>query len=208
MRRLLPTIVCFLFGLATPVSATFGQASRVPVSGIRNADVMGALAAECALTAAPGPGPVRVTGLEVVSYVRSAVVTALLEGGYTVHEPGADAPGVPHVGLTPEVLTVEYARADRQNVSRRIEVRLRALVTNPDGTVARDEACTRTSVTLVERAAVPDLEDAADPRTHAPLPPAGGFLRRIVQPAVIGAATAAGVFLFFSLRSRRAGSGE
>lgn len=170
--------------------------------------MMGALAAECALSIAPAPGPVRVTGLEAVPFISSAVFTALVGGGFTVYDPDTTVPGLTHIGLTPEVLSVDYARADRHQVKRHIEVRLHAYVRNSDGTILRDEACTRMSETLVDRATVPDLENPTDPRTRAALPPAGGFLRRVVQPAVIGAATAAGVFLFFSLRSRRAGTGE
>lgn len=204
MRRLLPTIVCLLLGVAVSGTAVFAQEGRVPAT---NAEVMGALAAECALSIAPAPGPVRVTGLEATPFMSGAVFTALNGSGFTVFDPGTAAPGPVDLRLTPEVVSVEYVRADRHQVKRLIEVRLHAYVRNPDGTVLRDEACARTSETLVERATVPDLENPTDPRTRAALPPAGGFLRRVVQPAVIGAATAAGVFLFFSLRSRRAGTG-
>ncbi len=168
-----------------------------------HAERLGALAVACVVGPTAGADTVSVSGPERLPFVRSAIVAAWQASGVTVYD--ADGPG--HA-VRLEVLDagVRYARADQGLIERTVRLELLVRIAAADGLVLVDETCSRSESDLVERDALESLENPTWPETMAEAPPRG-FLRRILQPVVITAATAAGVFLFFSLRSRRANDG-
>ena len=168
-----------------------------------NAERMGELAVQCVSGRTAGVDTVIVSGPERLPFIRSAVVAAWQASGMAVYEAG----GAGHaVRLEVVDAGVRYARADDGLIERTVRLELMVRVAAPDGLVLVDETCARSQSDLVERGGLGSLESPAWPETVAEAPPRG-FFRRILQPVVITAATAAGVFLFFSLRSRRADDG-
>jgi hypothetical protein len=168
-----------------------------------NAERMSALAVRCVAERTAGADTVAVTGPERLPFIRSAVVAAWQASGVTVYE--GDAPGTA-VRLEVEDAGVRYDRADGGMIARSVHLDLMVRVTAPDGLILADDTCRGSESDLVERRAIESLGSPAWPETVAEEPP-HGWLRRMLQPVVVTAATAAGVFLFFSLRSRRADDG-
>lgn len=171
-----------------------------------NAERMSALAVRCVAERTAGADTVAVTGPERLPFIRSAVVATWQASGVTVYE--GDAEGAPGkaVHLEVEDAGVRYDRADGGMIARSVHLDLMVRVAAPDGLILADDTCRGSESDLVERRAIESLGSPAWPETLAE-EPAHGWLRRILQPVVITAATAAGVFLFFSLRSRRADDG-
>jgi hypothetical protein len=125
--------------------------------------------------------------------------------GVEVFDASLDSTGTGRlVRLSLERAGVTYARADHGQVDRVVQLDLRVSSTEPDGRILYDALCTDTVTDQVPRGSLDRLDDTNWPETRAEHPAAGWF-GRVVKPAVIGAATAVGAFLFFSLRSRRTG---
>ncbi len=172
-----------------------------------NAGVLGALVAECLSPVAGDAASIRFEGLDAYPFLRSAAYDAFREAGVTVWAADAENGVGPRVSTVAEHVETAYAAVGRGSVRRTLTLRLRTVVTAEDGRIVRDEPCERSVQDVVPRSALPSLEDPAFPSTRAEAAPSG-FVGRILRPAVVVAASAAGVFLFFSLRSRRANDGS
>lgn len=139
-------------------------------------------------------------------YLRTALVESWQSAGREVYAVGATPPQaahLPRLAFTVEEASVEYAAVGRPNVSRRVHLALQYTLTEPDGRIVLDERCTRAVSDTIERSAIERVENQTHVETQGDRPPAGVF-RRIIEPAVITAATAIGVYLFFTLRSQSA----
>lgn len=180
----------------------------VPASSSRaqesNADLLARLGVECVARALPDPETVALKGPDRLPFIRSALVNTWIARGVAVLEAEAIADRrVVRVAAAVEVARVTYGRSSSGLSDRTVELGLRLAVSAADGTVLYDDLCTNRFSDRVEPSAFDRLENPVFPETVGTRPPRG-FFHRVIQPAVIGAASAVGVLLFFSLRSRRA----
>ncbi len=156
------------------------------------------------------PDTVRVFRLdapEAMPYLRTALVGRWQAEGRTVYLSDAtQGPALPWLHYAVEEVRVAYARAGGRHLGRTVTLALRYVFTAADGRLLRERRCRDTLTDTIPRDALPLVETPAFPETQAP-PPETGWFRRILEPAVITAATAVGVYLFFSLRSDRSDGG-
>ena len=170
-----------------------------------NLEAFQQLAVECLVGAVPDT--VRAFRLEApdeMPYVRTALVARWQNGGRRLYVADtSSAEQFPALEYEIERADVTYARERRRTLRRTVTLALRYTLTTAEGHLLRDARCRDAYTDTVRRDALPTLETTAFPETQAD-PPPGGWLRRYVQPAVVAAATAVTVYLFFSLRSDRA----
>lgn len=162
------------------------------------------LAATCL---ADAPDTLRAFRLEAparMPYLRPALAARWTAEGRTlfVADP-ADSAGaaLPRLAFEVEEAAVAYARASRRRVRRSVALALRYSIVAADGRLLAEDRCRQTYADVVDARSLAALESAAYPETHAERPPAG-WLRRYLEPALLTAATAVGVYLFFTLRSQ------
>ena len=155
------------------------------------------------------PSDIDTLALETESrmpFLRTALVEAWKTGGHEVYAIDTTPPQaahLPRLAFTVEDAGVTYTRADRRRLNRRVRLGLRYALTDSDGRIIADDRCAEALSDTIDRAAVARYENEAYAETRGELPRAG-WLRRIVEPAIITAATAVGVYLFFTLRSQSA----
>lgn len=101
-----------------------------------------------------------------------------------------------------EQAEVHYERAARKQVQRAVTLGLQYTVVGGDGQLLQEARCADTVRDTVPRDQL-DALASPYPETQAE-PPAAGWFRRHGQPAILTAATAVTVYLFFALRSDRA----
>ncbi|QXD14225.1 hypothetical protein GQ464_012285 [Rhodocaloribacter litoris] len=144
---------------------------------------------------------------ETMPYLRTALVNRWQAEGRTVFLPGAPgAGGLPGLRYTVETARVAYQKANGGRLARSVTLALRYTFSGADGRLLREARCQDTRTDVIPREALPRVETEAFPETRAE-PPAPGWLRRYLEPVVITAATAVGIYLFFTLRSERADDG-
>ncbi len=175
-----------------------------------NADVIGQLAADCVTTAIAVADTVEIIPDDRYEFIRTAVVRAFRDNGsVVVILPGSPRPTVegvnsgwpPSVRYRIEEAGVRYSKAG-DALARQIAVDTRVLATMSDNSVALDTLCTKSFSDEIRPADVDDVEDANQPLTLGKRPDKG-WLRRIAEPAVVAAASAVAVYLFFNVRSDR-----
>lgn len=113
---------------------------------------------------------------------------------------------LPRLSVVVEEAQVRYMRADRRQVTRIVTLALRHTLTDAEGALLGETACRESYDDLVPRDGLAALESTSFPETQGGAPPAGWF-RRFAQPAILAAATAVTIYLFFSLRNDRADAG-
>lgn len=94
-----------------------------------------------------------------------------------------------------------YAALGRRRLSRDVKLALQYVLSDSNGRILLDERCSTEAADVIERAARERLENRVYSETHGD-PPRAGWVRRYVEPAVVTAATALSVYLFFTLRSQ------
>lgn len=131
-------------------------------------------------------------------YVRSALVALWQADGRDVFFP--DAPiSTARLAYDVEEAAVTYVRrGDR--FEREVRLTLRYTVTTESGRVLADDRCSRSRQDLIARAEVDAVQSPVYAETQGQLP-RGGWFRRVLEPAVLTAAAAVAVYLFFALRS-------
>ncbi len=138
-------------------------------------------------------------------YIRIALTTRWQSEGRVVFI--ADTAAVlPLLRYEIEEARVAYDKGPDHSLSRAVTLGVRYSVTGADGRLYREHRCRDVRSDVISRADLRRIESSAFPETQA-TPPESGWMRRFLEPAVITAATALGVYLFFSLRSDRADSG-
>ncbi len=110
---------------------------------------------------------------------------------------------LPLLQLEVQEAKVEYQRGKKRHVTRTVTLAIRNSLIAADGRLLGEELCKDTYSDTLHRKHLSLIESAAHPETRAPLPDSG-WLHRYLEPAVITAASAIGVYLFFTLRSDRA----
>lgn len=131
-------------------------------------------------------------------YIRSALVETWQDDGREVYLPDATN-GAARVAYEIEEADVRYVRRGRR-LAREVRLTLQYTIANADGRLLADNRCAPTRGDVIARADVDAVQSDAYPETLADLPP-GGWFRRVLEPAVLTAATAVAVYLFFTLRS-------
>jgi len=138
-------------------------------------------------------------------YVRIALTTRWQSEGHTVFLSDT-LTTLPKLQYEIEDTRVAYARGPNKTLRRDVTLGIRYMLTSAEGQLLHEQRCHDTLSDTISRADVNHVESPAFPETQA-TPPESGWLRRYLEPAVITAATAIGVYLLFSLRSDRADSG-
>ena len=197
MRRLASTalpagLLLCLLGLLT------GPARGQPT----NVEVLQALAVACLADVPDTAAAFRMAAPERAPYLRPALVDDWQRSGRTVYLPDTTAASaLPRLAYDVEDVEVAYARARGRRVQRRVALALRYTWTGADGRILAEDRCRDARTDTLDRRDLAAVEDPAFPEATAEPPPAG-WLRRYVEPAVLVAATAVGVYLFFTLRSQ------
>lgn len=135
-------------------------------------------------------------------YLRSALVASWQADGREIFLAG-EADGEARVSYTIEEADVAYARDDGR-IARTVRLALRYTLTDAEGRVLADDRCARVRSDTIARTQVAAVQTDAYPETSADLPQ-GGWVRRVLEPAVLTAATAVALYLFYTLRT---GNGE
>ena len=139
-------------------------------------------------------------------YLRTALVDRWLNEHRTIMLPdSAGYMGHPRLVYQIDEVRVDYQRQGRKRIQRDITLALRYSFTNNNGQLLSEERCTDSFTDVLDRNEVAAVESDAYPETKGD-PPETGWVRRFLEPTVLTAATALTVYLFFSLRSDRAGS--
>lgn len=138
---------------------------------------------------------------ERMPYVRSALITHWQDDGRTIFQTDSTA-ARPQLTYEIEDARVLYDR-DGRDLAREIVLALRYSLMDPAGRIVADDRCVERHSDVIARDALTVVQEAAYAETQGEAPQ-GGWFRRYVEPAVIAAATAVAVYLFFTLRSRRA----
>lgn len=161
------------------------------------------LGLRCLLDAPTDVEAFRLSAPDSMTYLRTALTNAWIERGKRVSL-GSDST-LPTLRYSVQHAAVSYRRIRRNTFRRDVTLSLDYSLLDERGTVLDDGLCMETAVDTLYRADLGLLENPVYPETVGARPEAG-FIRRIVEPAVMIAAVGIGVFLFFSLRSE--GSSE
>ncbi|MFQ5568088.1 MAG: hypothetical protein ACE5G0_00350 [Rhodothermales bacterium] len=143
---------------------------------------------------------------EQMPYLRAALSGRWRQEGRALFlaDTSFQVPGValPRLQFEIEEARVAYARAPRKQFTRTVTLALSYTMTAPDGRLLRENRCRDVFTDTIRRTDRLTLETEAFPETQG-APPQGSWKRRYLEPAVIAAATAVTIYLFFNLRSER-----
>lgn len=194
LRRPPALLIVLLLGAGAIASPASAQST--------NAEIFADLALSCLAEAPDTLTSFSLDAPEGYPYMRTALVREWTASGRGIYLPDTTAAPAARAALAYDVerAAVRYERAGRGHVERSIDLALRYRVTAADGRLLQESSCTRDYQDRVPRRAIAALSSPAFPETQAPLPP-GGTFRRYIEPALLTAATALGVYLFFVLRS-------
>lgn len=188
-----------MFGLAILPFAVRAQPTNV--------EVFQQLALQCLETV---PDTVRAFRLEAPSqmpYLRSALLEQWQDTDYLVFLADTLRFNVPDdlplLAYSIRQVGLAYTHQGRKRLRRDVTLDLHYRLTAANGQVLSDQSCTTPYTDTIARNAAKHLSDPAYTETAAPIP--AGWLRRYLEPAVLTAATAVTVYLFFNLRSTSSG---
>lgn len=103
-------------------------------------------------------------------------------------------------------VALAYTRTGRKHIRRDVTLDLRYSLIASNGQALAEQTCTTPYTDIIPRKAAKQLGDPAYPETEAAIP--AGWFRRYLEPAVLTAATAVTVYLFFTVRSTSSGDGS
>jgi hypothetical protein len=196
---MLPPLTRFIF----ITSACLAAAAFPAVAQPANETIFQDLAAAC-LSAAPDTARAfRLSSPERMPYLRARLVDGWQREGraiYVVDTVSASRP-LPRLSYEIEEAGVTYDRAGRGSFRRTVTLAVRHTLEGPDGRLLQDRGCRDAFSDLVRSRDLDRIENSAFHETMGQRPEAG-WMRRIVEPVVLTAATAIGVYLFFTLRSQ------
>ncbi len=155
------------------------------------------------------PADVDTLALEMpdrMPYLRSALIERWKSDGREVYAAANSPPTavtLPRLEFSIAEAGVRYTASGRRRLNRDVTLVMYYTLTGPDGRILLDDHCSRTAGDSIRRSDVVRLEDPAFAETQGDAPRAR-WIRRYVEPALLTAATALGVYLFFTLRSQSA----
>ena len=169
-----------------------------------NLEVLQELALECLDEVPDSSRQFIVSTSNAPGFIRSELVNYWQNEGYTLFLIDSalttDSPPAPSLSYSIENSSISYERLKKKRVSRSIEQTVHYTFTDPEGILLTESDCTRNFADTVSRSDLDKLESEAYPQTRAPYP-SGSWTKKILEPAVLTAATTLGVYLFFTLRS-------
>lgn len=149
----------------------------------------------------------RLEAAPAMPYLRQALVQHWKQQGRAVFLADTAAAGdMDRLTYGVDLARVRYEKARRRILRRTVELELSYALVARSGEVLADDRCRRDYSDTLERSAVSGRETPAFSETVGTLP-RGGFTRRYLEPAVLAAASALTVFLFFRLRSESTSGG-
>lgn len=193
-----------LLGVVLCLKPSLLQAQPASAMPPSNIDVYQQIAVGCVAEAPAAVAAFRLDMPAQMPYLRSALAARWQEMQKQVYL--ADStyttapPSLPTLEIQIEQAGIDYQRGGRKSVNRAVTLGLRYTLIGGDGQLLQEGHCADTVRDTVPRDQLDALATPAYPETQAEAPPAGWF-RRYAQPAVLTAATAVTVYLFFSLRS-------
>lgn len=184
-------VACLLVGLGT-------EAGRAQPT---NLEAFQQLAWRCLDDAPDTLTAFRLDAPATMPYLRSSLVQRWQEQDRTLYTAdSAAAPPHPRLAYAVDEATVHYEAVPDDRIQRTLMLALQYTISTTDGQLLSDQRCEHSYADTVARAAVPDLEAAAHPRTQGTLPPSGSW-RQYLKPALLIGATAVTVYLLFAVRS-------
>lgn len=175
-----------------------------------NADIIGRLAADCVTTAVATADTVEIIPDDRYEFIRTVVVNSVRDDGSVVVISRTPQGPSGNEGSTGRRTVVSY-RIENGGVrysksgdalTREIAVDTRVLATMSDNSVVLDTLCVKSFIDEIRPADIDKVEDSNQPLTLGKRP-SKGWLRRVAEPAVVAAASAVAVYLFFNVRSDR-----
>lgn len=188
------------FRLVLPFTVLAAALAAPAAAQPTNAEAYAALARDCMTALPDSVDAFTLDAPAAMPYLRTALVGPWRAEGRRVFVADSAAAARPRLAVRVERAAVDYERAGRRRVARTVTLALRVTLTGPDGDLWQERACPGVYQDVVPRAALARLEDPAFAETQGPVPE-GGRLRRWVEPAVLTAAAAVTVYLFFTVRS-------
>lgn len=171
-----------------------------------NLEALQTLAVRCLAEVPDTTRALRVEAPAQTPYLRAALVNRWQQENRSIFLPDSSlhTPNLPRLRYTVEAINVAYARAGRKRLQRTVTLALHYTYTAPGGRLLADDRCRETFTDTIRRADQAAVESDAYPETQGATP-RGSWRRRYLEPALLAAATAVTVFLFFNLRNDRSG---
>ena len=195
-----------LLGCLAPMAGRTVRAQQPPT----NLETYQTLALRCLASVPDTAQALALDAPALMPYLRTALTDAWRREGRALFLADtsfqASGPPPPRLRYAIEEARVAYARARRKQLDRTVTLALRYTFTGADGRLLGEARCRETFTDTIRRADRTALETDAFPETQSD-PPRAGWMRRYLEPAVLAAATAITVYLFFNLRSDRSDDG-
>ncbi len=186
------------------VVAAFALGAETAGAQETNLAVYQRLALECLGELPRDVEALSVEAPDEMPYVRSALIESWRSDGREVFDFDGLPPQsatLPRLAFTVEDAQVTYDALGRRRLNRNVRLAVHYVLSDVDGRILLDERCSEAADDVIDRAERERLEDQVYSETRGD-PPRAGWVRRYVEPAVLTAATALGVYLFFTLRSQ------
>lgn len=186
-------VCCFL--LASSSAGVFAQETNI--------ERFQAIAVDCMAALPDTPESFRLEAAERMPYLRPSLVQYWQSNGHTVYLSDSTTVSVPDLPLLAyriEEADVEYVRRRSRRMQRVVTLALQVTVRGTDNRLVFENRCRDRLSDVIPRDALREIEASIYPETQAPAPEAG-WVRRYLEPVVLTAATAVGIYLFFSIRS-------
>lgn len=189
------SIVIFVV-LSLPVAAS-GQDS--------NLSIMTTLTDECLSPALPPSGKLGYQHRGLVAEVEFDLVDRWMSRDLTPirTDSAAAVADFPILSFQISDARVTYEKQKKGFVRRTVNVSISAILYQNDEVRQSIVSCPGVYSDEIARSSISDVEDPSVPETVSAAPQSG-FLKRYVQPVIVGAASAVAVYLFFSVRSDEA----
>ena len=131
--------------------------------------------------------------------VEKAVVTsAQKHGSVTLRDSTAQKSAVARLEYQPLAGSIRYDKADKLNYRRQVAVQIYLKLVNAEGVILFADKLSKTSIDLVSRKSIADIESENLPFTRGKLPYSA---RQWAEPVAASALTAFIVYLFYFYRS-------
>ncbi len=168
------------------------------------------MAAQCLLEAVDESSNFRVQSDGQATFLSTELVdrwSAMGKKVYRSPSPDSNAPtNLPLLSYTVDKAELSYRRLSRKSLQRTTILGITYWLTATDGQVLKTDSCLTQEDDELSRTDAGRFADHRFPETSPTLPAASRW-RKVVEPIVLVGASAVGTYLFFNLRSRRAGSG-
>ncbi len=168
------------------------------------------MAAQCLLEAVDESSSFRLQADGQAIFLSTELVdrwSAMGKKVYRLSSPETNAPTNLHLlSYTVDKADLSYRRLSRKSLQRNAVLGITYWLTATDGQVLKTDSCLTQEDDELSRTDAERFADRRFPET-SPSMPAASRWRKVVEPIVLVGASAVGTYLFFNLRSRRAGSG-